>query len=104
MYYVESGTFCRQVCIVFRKSFIYNLDSFLFLNILILCYSVILGQPNYCDPNTSFDKSMTRSVKNVEVHPYYRGKTDSDNPWDMPIFDIALLEVSVPMYDLHRLV
>ena len=61
-----------------------------------------MGQPNYCDPNPSFDKSMTRRVKNVKVHPNYRGKDDSDNPWEMPIFDFALLEVSVPMYDLHR--
>ena len=45
---------------------------------------------------------MTRRVKNVKVHPNYRGKDDSDNPWEMPIFDFALLEVSVPMYDLHR--
>ena len=65
---------------------------------------VILGQPNF-DAIQFLAPKHTRRVKNIQVHPKYRGKPDGiKNPTrdQSPIFDFALIEVTKPMFASHQ--
>ena len=65
---------------------------------------VILGQPDF-NVEQFVAPKHTRRVKNIQVHPKYRGKPDGiKNPTrdQSPIFDFALIEVMRPMFASHQ--
>ena len=67
---------------------------------------VILGQPDFTDKDFRLTPQHSRRVKNVYVHPNYRGQqkfsAKKPNKEQMPIFDFALIEVKRAMYKGHH--
>ena len=57
-------------------------------------FSVILGQPNYCE--SAAGSIEVAKVRKVHVHPTYRAKKGKGKK-NMPIFDFALIEVTKDM-------
>ena len=68
-------------------------------------FLVILGQPNYCGKKIVSQKTHTRRVKSVQIHPSYRSKPDGikrRTKEQMPRYDFALIEVMHAMYYKYK--